>query len=119
MYLKISTNQQPSENGKSRKVRKQYSQQSTARSNVATVSQSNNLDVSNTVSENVRSIWISCFPIPSKIPTLLTPKTLGKQCRDTIRSASGSRFQDNKLGLSWAKLSHSWPKLIRSFDLMS
>ena len=27
--------------------------------------------------------------------------------------------KDNKLGLSWAKLSHIWYKLIRSLDLMS
>ena len=26
---------------------------------------------------------------------------------------------NNKLGLSWAKLSNSWPKLMRSFDLIS
>ena len=30
-----------------------------------------------------------------------------------------TEFGKNKLGLSWAKLSHSWPKLIISFHLIS
>ena len=34
-------------------------------------------------------------------------------------TAAQHDLRTDKLGLSWAKLSNSWPKLIKSFDLIS